>query len=261
MKNLSTLFFLILIVFNSQFVYSQNDSFTIIYNNVSSKVNLQTQWGYSAWIEIGDEIVLFDAGTNPQILQENLKKLNLNAENVSAIAISHDHGDHTGGLESVLKMVDDGTKVYLPNDYNPKLRSEFKKLDFIVNDKYRQIAERVWITEVFVDNNRGIREQALVLENDDKIIVITGCAHPGITEMCEGIKKRFPDKKLELVTGGFHLMQHSEEQVAQISDKLKLLGFEKVAPSHCTGDNSIAVFSKKWGDDFVQLHLGDTYKF
>lgn len=262
MKNLATFFLVFLVVFTSQTVFAQNDdSFTIVYNNVPSNKNLKTQWGYAAWIEKGDEVILFDTGTKAELLTENLKKLELDPARISAIAISHEHNDHTGGLEWVLKQVKNDTKVYLPNDFNPTLKMEFGKMKFIVNDKYREIKAGVWLTEIFIEFNRGIREQALVLEKGDKVILITGCAHPGIVKMCESVKKQFPRKKLELVTGGFHLMSTSEEQVTQISDKLKQLGFEKVAPSHCTGDHSISILKETWEDDFVPLHLGDTYHF
>jgi len=262
MKTLSTLVLYFLVVFSSQFGYSQNDDwFTVVYNNVSSDNNLKTQWGYAAWIEKGDEVILFDTGTKSVILRENLRKLGLDPGRVNTIAISHEHLDHTGGLEYVLKQVKNGIKVYLPNDFNPSLKKEYDKITFIVNDKYHEITKDVWITEIFIDKKRGIKEQALIIEKGEKIIMITGCAHPGIAEMCQSVKDHFPDKKLDLVTGGFHLMQMSEERVTQISDKIKQLGFKKVAPSHCTGDNSIAVFQKEWKDDFVQLNLGDSYHF
>ena len=209
----------------------------------------------------GDEVILFDTGTKAELLQENLRKLNLEPTQITAIAISHEHYDHTGGLESVLKQVEKHIKVYLPNDYKPELISDFNKIKFIVNDKYQKIADGVWLTTVFVNHNNGIKEQALVIEKEEKLIMITGCAHPGIADMCASVRNHFPDNKLELVTGGFHLMRTSEEQVLQISDRIKQLGFEYVAPSHCTGDNATPIFKTAWQDAFIHLNLGDTYYF
>jgi len=262
MKTLIIFLLVFLLNLSSHFTFSQNDnSFTIVYNNVSFNTNLEAQWGYSAWIEKGEKVILFDTGTKAQILLENLKRLKMNLSKISLIVISHEHLDHTGGLEAVLKFTKDDTKVYLPNDFKPALRKKFSKINFIVNDKFREIDEGVWLTKIFVDKKRGIKEQAIVLEKGENVIMITGCAHPGITEMCESIRNYFPNKKLELVTGGFHLMGNTNDQVAKISDKIKQLGFQKVAPSHCTGENSIAVFQKKWGDNYVNLNLGDTYYY
>ncbi len=246
----------------SNFCFSQNkDSFTIVYNNIPSNSELKTDWGFSVWIRMNGNVILFDTGTKPDILQENIRKLKLDPKQISVIAISHEHADHTGGLESVLKQVKDGIKIYLPNDFNPHLKSDYPEMEFIVNDRYREIWEGVWLTEIFVDSNRGIREQALVLVKEEKLLVITGCAHPDIVEMCESITKHFPDKTYEITTGGFHLMNYSEENIIRISNRIKELGFKSLAPSHCTGENSIAVFKKEWGENFVQLNLGDSYVF
>lgn len=258
----STLLVILACFFSAKYLAAQNDdSFTVVYNNVPSHNHLKTDWGYAVWIEIGGEVILFDSGTKGKLLQENFEKLNLDPTKISMIAISHEHYDHTGGLESILKQQKNGTKVYLPNDYEPALKSEFPKIKFLVNDRYRKIADNVWLSEIFTDSNRGIREQALVILKGEQLIMITGCAHPGIAEMCASVQKHFPNKTFELLTGGFHLMQKSEDQVAQISDKIKAIGFKNVAPSHCTGDNSIAVFEKLWGKNFVHLNLGDSYLF
>ena len=239
----------------------QNNSLTVVYNNVPSENHLKTDWGYAAWLEVGDNVILFDAGTKGGLLHENFEKLNLDPSKISAIAISHEHYDHAGGLESVLNEVEKGVKVYLPNDFDSGLKKKYPKLRFVVNNKFREIADDVWLTDIFIDNSRGIKEQALVVINDKSLIVITGCAHPGIAKMCEAITKQFPNKKYELVTGGFHLMRTSESEVNEISAKIKKLGFEQVAPSHCTGDQSIKIFEQAWGDQFISLNLGDSYRF
>ena len=184
MKTLSTFILVLLFVFSSQIIFSQNeDMFTVVYNNLPSNQNLKTHWGYSVWIEKGDEVILFDTGTKAELLQGNMKKLKLNPARVSTIVISHEHNDHTGGLEWVLKQVKGDAKVYLPNDFNPTLEKVFSNVKFIVKNKYHEIANGVWLTEIFIDHDRGIREQALVLEKGEKVIMITGCGHPGIVEM------------------------------------------------------------------------------
>jgi len=47
--------------------------------------------------------ILFDTGTKPQIFLQNIKALNVDPQAVELIAISHNHGDHTGGLFAFLK--------------------------------------------------------------------------------------------------------------------------------------------------------------
>jgi 7,8-dihydropterin-6-yl-methyl-4-(beta-D-ribofuranosyl)aminobenzene 5'-phosphate synthase len=242
--------------------YSQNNKFTIVYNNIASDNSyLKTDWGFSAWIEADGQVTLFDAGTKPKILQNNLEKLELNPERIKRVAISHEHQDHTGGLRLILKQLNTGTKIYLPNNYDPDLRSDFPTLDFIVNTGFVKIAENIWLSPVLVNQENNIKEQALIIEKENSFIVITGCAHPGIVKICETVCEFFPDKNPELVTGGFHLVRTNEDQIKQISSKLRKMGFRHVAPSHCTGEKSIALFQHEWNDEFVQLNLGDSYSF
>ncbi|MBT3385289.1 MAG: MBL fold metallo-hydrolase [Prolixibacteraceae bacterium] len=254
------LFLIFLSIIQSTFSQSKN-SFTVVYNNLSFETDLQSDWGFAAWIEIGKKVILFDTGTKSKILQQNLKKLKFNPEVVSAIVISHEHYDHTGGLETMLEKVQPGTHVYLPNNFDEKLLTKFENLIFEFNEGFAKIADNIWVSNLFQNMENRILEQALIIEKNNEIIVITGCAHPGIVEMCTKIKEYFPRKKIELVTGGFHLRGMSVNKVKEISDQLKLLAIEKVAPSHCTGQQSIDVFKEEWKDNYVTLNLGDSYKF
>lgn len=255
---LSIVLFFVGLTFSQNTFSQEMNSLIIVYNNIASDNNLRCDWGYSAWIEIGDEIVLFDTGAKPGILAQNFKKLNLNPEKISVIAISHGHYDHIGGIESVLSKLKKKTKVYLPGDPETNFKESYPDLKFMVNNKYQKIAKNVWLTKVFQNN---IPEQALIIENKKKIIMITGCAHPGIVVMCESVRKYFPNKKMELLTGGFHLRGVSEKEVEKISNELKQLGIEKIAPSHCTGDQSIQILKDTWNKKFIPLNLGDSYRF
>lgn len=75
--------------------------------------------------------------------------------------------------------------------------------------------------------------------------------------MVKTIKEIFPEKNIELVAGGFHLTQKSNSEIKDISNNLKKLGVEKIAPSHCTGDNAITLFKEDWREKFIDLNLGN----
>ena len=64
---------------------------------------LKTEHGVSFWIETQHGVVLFDTGGSAQTLTVNLGLLGLNAADIDALALSHAHYDHTGGIETVLK--------------------------------------------------------------------------------------------------------------------------------------------------------------
>lgn len=101
----------------------------------------------------------------------------------------------------------------------------------------------------------GIQEQALVLHTSLGLILITGCAHPGIAKMIERAKSLF-DEPAHLVIGGFHLRSKRPGQIEAILSRFRQLGAEKAAPSHCTGEQAIAMFEKEYGEDFIRIGDG-----
>jgi 7,8-dihydropterin-6-yl-methyl-4-(beta-D-ribofuranosyl)aminobenzene 5'-phosphate synthase len=98
-------------------------------------------------------------------------------------------------------------------------------------------------------------EQALVVSTPRGLVVVTGCAHPGIVEIVRRVKEAFGTEVL-LVAGGFHLRRADEGAVDATVKALHELGVRHVAPCHCTGDAARAVFARIFGDRCHLLHVG-----
>lgn len=235
----------------------------IVINNTvgETNTNLKATFGFGACIEVHNKTILFDTGSDFPSLLENLKALNLDPEKLDAVIISHNHWDHAYGLPAVVRPSGDKPEIYVAKYSQDALKEQNPRANILPIDEQCQIYPGIWSTgqmktEIF---NTIIHEQSLIIEKEDKIFVITGCAHPGIVEVAEKAKSMFPDKTLALLAGGFHLRAHSEKQLEEISSRLKEIGVKAVAPSHCTGDGAIEYFRKTWGDGYVQLHLGDEY--
>lgn len=107
----------------------------------------------------------------------------------------------------------------------------------------------------------GVREQALVLETGEGLVVVTGCAHPGIVELVRRARTIDPDAPVALVMGGMHLREASDWQIDTVVSGLKALGVRKVAPSHCTGDRAIERFRQAYGAGFVRAGAGTKLSF
>jgi len=101
-----------------------------------------------------------------------------------------------------------------------------------------------------------VKEHSLILDTKRGLVVITGCAHPGIVKIIKTVKNQFSDKEIYLVMGGFHLYNLSESEVKQIIENFKNLGVQKVVPSHCTGDQAIGLFAEAYQGDFIQNGVG-----
>jgi 7,8-dihydropterin-6-yl-methyl-4-(beta-D-ribofuranosyl)aminobenzene 5'-phosphate synthase len=100
-----------------------------------------------------------------------------------------------------------------------------------------------------------LKEQSLILETPKGLVIITGCAHPGIVQIVAKAKDLLK-KDIYMVVGGFHLIGTSTTRILEIIQKLKDFGVEKVAPSHCTGEKAISLFKKNWGKNFVEGGCG-----
>lgn len=87
------------------------------------------------------------------------------------------------------------------------------------------------------------------------MIVITGCAHPGIVEITERAKSIF-NKEILLVLGGFHLQAAPVENIKNIASRLRELGVKYVAPVHCSGPYAREVFSKTSGIKYLDCGVG-----
>ena len=111
--------------------------------------------------------------------------------------------------------------------------------------------------DVYLSGEMGtqIIEQAIIFDLDDGLVVITGCAHPGIASMVKNIREHH-NKDVKFVFGGFHLMQHSADQVKEIIKQLNETGVVKCGATHCTGDNAVEIFKKEYGDNFVGMGVG-----
>ena len=69
---------------------------TIIYDNTAFEEDLQSDWGFSALIEVENiPKILFDTGTNGAILLSNMKKLEIDPTPIEEVFIFHSHFDHT----------------------------------------------------------------------------------------------------------------------------------------------------------------------
>ncbi|HPT11689.1 MAG TPA: MBL fold metallo-hydrolase, partial [Bacteroidales bacterium] len=103
----------------------------------------------------------------------------------------------------------------------------------------------------------SIPEQALVLDTEKGLVVLTGCAHPGIIDMLKDIKTKF-NKNIYMVLGGFHLLNKTEKEMDAIIADMKSLGIVKCGATHCTGEKQIKMFRESFGENYFELGAGNT---
>lgn len=56
------------------------------------------EWGFAALVEVDGYRLLFDTGAREDTVLRNAEELQVDLSNVTDVVLSHNHGDHTGGL-------------------------------------------------------------------------------------------------------------------------------------------------------------------
>lgn len=225
---------------------------TIVYDNNAYDPRLGTAWGFSALVEHNDYTMLFDTGADAPTLLDNMDILEIDPTRIEKVVISHDHGDHTGGIEGLLEQNPDPTIYVIPSYSAGSRRRISQKATVVDVTPGLQLDE-----DVFTTGEMGgqIPEQALLIETGQGLVVITGCAHPGVVQVLEKAKEIL-DEPIFLVVGGFHLRQSSAQELDSILTAFRQMGVQKVAPSHCTGVQAIESFEAEYLEDFIQAGVG-----
>jgi 7,8-dihydropterin-6-yl-methyl-4-(beta-D-ribofuranosyl)aminobenzene 5'-phosphate synthase len=228
---------------------------TVIYDNYPCVEGLDTDWGFSALIEYGEDCLLFDTGTQGQLLLSNAAKLELDLSRIDKVVLSHFHGDHTGGLPAFMEQLDEDVRptVYSLPSYPRSFKREVAERGTSVDSEpFQEIIPGVYTTGQI----RGpVNEQALAITTGKGLVVVTGCAHPGIVKIVETAKEHF-ETEVYHVIGGFHLGGTPTEALHNIIQDFRRLGVQKVTPTHCTGDEAIALFRAEYGEDYFPAGAG-----
>jgi len=221
---------------------------TVVFNNIRAADRLQTAWGFSCVVTGYGHTLLFDTGSDGRILLDNMRQLNIDPTVIDVVVLSHSHGDHAGGLELFL-LQNPLVTVYLPRSFPSSFQQQIRLrgAEVVAINGPVQLFDRIHSTG---EVGSGIKEQSLILETSKGLVIITGCAHPGMVDIVRKARQ-YLGKEVYLIMGGFHLMGASSKAIDEQLEQLKALRVEKVAPSHCTGEAAIARFRQEWGDDFL----------
>lgn len=226
---------------------------TIVYDNNIYDNRLRTGWGFGCLVETGDKNILFDTGADAETLLSNMEILEIDPKSIDIIVLSHIHGDHVGGLFGVLERNSE-VEVFLPSSFPQSFKDRVKSFGAMVVE----VSGSTQITDgVLTTGEMGtlIKEQALVLKTEEGLIIITGCAHPGVVNIVKKAKEIIGEEVF-LVLGGFHLSGASDSELRSIIKDFRVFRVQKAAPCHCSGDRCRELFKKEYRDDYIEVGVG-----
>lgn len=262
---------------------------SVLCDDTAASDTFVTEHGVSIFVELANgHHWLIDTGTT-DIFMQNAKLMNISLDNLTGIAISHGHDDHTGGLTFYPRLkgkppvyghpyiwhkqygVKKGNPVricgmpYLARQYADPVfqpRNDVSQLDedmYFFTDVPREPGSYV-PTQGKFQNEDGtgpcpiIDDATIAIRTSRGIVAIFGCGHAGYINILKAIHKKFPNDKLLAVVGGLHLKGADDEVLAKAvayTDTIKAKDFTFYG-GHCTGSNAIKYFTKAYGDKVVR---------
>jgi 7,8-dihydropterin-6-yl-methyl-4-(beta-D-ribofuranosyl)aminobenzene 5'-phosphate synthase len=241
---------------------------------------LKHEHGLAVWIETPEGNLLFDTGGSSGVLMHNLTYLGLDPSTLNAVAISHAHYDHTGGLPALLARVPARTPLYAhPTLFRPRYSDhgqgpERKGLGAIgltreqlasrfalhLSAEPQEILPGVWTTgeirerahaegrsarHTVVEGDEHVPDPytddlSLVLETEAGLFLLCGCCHAGLLNTLARVRRRW-DGPIVGIGGGTHLTGATPATLDATVAALKAMDALEIAwLGHCSGDAFLA---------------------
>lgn len=257
---------------------------TVLTENIAGGKYL-AEHGLSYLLEMDDEQILFDTG-HSDVFLKNAEKLGIDIQNeVEKVVLSHGHWDHGNGLQhlngqTLITHPQAFIKRFRKTDHSPvglaiqkdEIERQFKvvesKVPFQITESLFFLGEiprlndfesQTTPLELQDGSDDFIRDDsALIAVQDKKLVIITGCSHSGICNICEYAKKVTGISKIKAVMGGFHLKSQNK-QTQQTIEYFKKNKIETILPSHCTDLPTLALFYQEF--KIQQVKTGMVFEF
>ena len=251
----------------------QSLKITILSTMLAEDYETFGEWGFAALVDVDGKRMLFDSGAHPDTVLKNCKALKIDLSGIDEMVLSHNHGDHSGGLVTLrtelmksapktLSIAHVGKGIFIPRvnkqgkDENSALsiRTEYEKLGgkWVEHDKPTELQPGVWLTgpvprpndehnwsgyRQMPDGSEDIvsEDSALIFDTDKGLVMLTGCGHAGVVNIAQYARASVREAPFEAIIGGLHLFRADDKTIAWTVSQLKPMGVRHLLAAHCTG--------------------------
>lgn len=246
---------------------------TILCENETSKRAArfcQSEWGFSAFVETQHTKILFDTG-HTHLYKRNANALNIDLNKSDFVVLSHHHWDHTSGMLS--HEFKDKKKLILHPDILNKVseekshifRRDFeiiatkKSLEFTPNIFYLgEISRKMSFEKGEHKGDSMLDDSAIAIKTEKGSIILTGCSHAGICNICEHAKT-ITKQNIYAVVGGFHLNKKNDALVRKTIEYFKAQKIKHLYPMHCVDFPTLVRFYTEFNT--IKYATGDVITF
>ena len=276
--------------------------------SVSCLVDNMVQRGSALWgehglsfsIETPSGKALFDTGQSGEVLIHNASQLGISLDQFDALALSHAHYDHTGGLARFLALSQPGIRLFahpnllqerysirddLPRSIGVNLTAAelTRQADMRLSLEPQQMLPGLWATgeispraelegrsshHFIQENGQWLPDPykddlALVLESQTGLVLVCGCCHAGLLNTLAYIRARFSGE-IQAIIGGMHLINASAKNVEYTISALREMfngRIPQMFPNHCSGEMAIYALQRAFGDLVQTCPAGTVIRF
>lgn len=242
--------------------------------NTTYRDDLVCEHGLSLYIETGGHKILFDMGQSGAFA-DNAKKLGVDLSRVDLAVLSHGHYDHGGGIRRFLECNDRALIYVNRHAFAPHFNASGKDIGLdptLPRDRIRFVEEslnlapglRLHTVPFPPTDSAGMtaydgqvedfrHEQYLLVEEDGRRILVSGCSHKGVVAIAEHFRPEF-------LIGGFHFMKVEDPNLLQAAAQ-RLLALDcRYYTGHCTGQAQYDYLKTRMGPRLDQLSTGKEFK-
>ncbi len=254
---------------------------TVLVDNLAGGGPVLGEWGAAFLIETEGHRILLDTGGG-RTLAGNARALDVDLAKIEAVVFSHEHPDHTGGLEAVLGSGGSAGLYLHPAGLETRywkhdgraMAHRFPLSRQQLADQGRKVVETKGPTSVlggvmvtgqiprttdfedtgmvgvaFLDEDLRtpdpvLDDQAVYFRVPEGVVIVLGCAHAGLVNTMRYVSELTGERRIHAVIGGTHLLGASPARMRKTVEALKKYDVQKVMLSHCTGVNAYAELAK-----------------
>ncbi len=228
----------------------------VVDNAVQRSSPFWGEHGLAFLIETDAGRVLFDTGQSGAVLLHNLELLGVAPATIDALAISHAHYDHTGGLPDLLEHLRSGVPLYANSDLFRERFSQREgkpqniglsltrdeltaRLTLKLSAAPQEILPGVWTTGEIVERPEPegssayhlVRDgdafvsdsyqddRGLVLKIDGRQVLLCGCCHAGLLNTLAHVQRAF-ELPVTAIAGGLHLTSATADHLQRVGEVL-----------------------------------------
>jgi len=271
---------------------------TVVVDNMAGGGPIRGEWGAAFLVETDKEQILFDTGGG-RVLLGNARALDVNLSKTKAIVISHEHGDHTGGLDSALSACGHVDLFVHPAGFDtrywkdgshaeshtlPFSRQQFmQRVHNLVETKGPTrvgggltvtgqiprvcdfedtgVSQYAFLDEKLTAPDPILDDQAVFFRVPEGVVIVLGCGHAGLVNTMAYVSELTGEKRIYAVIGGTHLISASPDRLKKTAEALRKYDVQKIMLSHCTGVRAFAELASAFPGRCTWPASGSVIKF